>query len=636
MFLIGKGNICQIIYEKNNPAAQYAATELSKYLFRSMGLELKTLSEEKEKKERAFFIGGEKVNSLINVSSYDLNGDGFVLDIAEESVCLAAQNGRGFIFGVYRFLEKYLGIRFFNPACEKIPQLDKIELKPCRIVERPEFALRSYLNGALWECGGADKDLYLKFKQNNEHLIITESQYGGRCSMYGRNGTHNMATYVPYEKYKDTHPEFYYYNEDLGYRTIDLLNGITEDGKLDESVEISVAKIVLEELKKDVLANPDIVYFQFEQEDGLDTVYPYEEGTKEYALLQKYQRSGLLIRFCNLLAREIQKWSNETLGGREINIVTFAYGSTKEPPVLYKNGEIVPIDNSVVAEDNIVIRFAMGTSAVNYAYDHFHEKNEYFLNSLAGWRKIARKFAFWCYDMDDVTHLWYYPVLKNVKRNIQGFKEMGAIYLMFEAGCSSIHDWQTDLRGYIYSNLMWNSQLSVNDLFNEYVENYYGVASSEVKKIIAILENYCIFMREIYDGYYVSTFNWSYRHADVQSEKLIDRVLVLCSQAEKKVEALAENERKIFNKRLKAVKLTLLHMKINKNNWEFYKCVEESETTQFSGQDLIPKNEGQTIHNVELVWRVKEKLIIPKEVVDKVKELDPYSISDEINFDTVI
>jgi hypothetical protein len=50
-------------------------------------------------------------------------------------------------------------------------------------------------------------------KQNNEHVSLNEEKYGGACPMYGRNGAHNMSTYVPYEIYEKDHPEFsFYYN----------------------------------------------------------------------------------------------------------------------------------------------------------------------------------------------------------------------------------------------------------------------------------------------------------------------------------------------------------------------------------------------------------------------------------------
>lgn len=69
-------------------------------------------------------------------------------------------------------------------------------------------------------------------------------------------------------------------------------------------MEVSVLKIVIEEMKKDIAANPDIDYFMFEQEDG-PFFYPYTDP-KKVETEKKYGRTGILIRFCNVLATELQ------------------------------------------------------------------------------------------------------------------------------------------------------------------------------------------------------------------------------------------------------------------------------------------------------------------------------------------
>ena len=80
-----------------------------------------------------------------------------------------------------------------------------------------------------------------------------------------------MHLYCPPEIYGKDHPEFYFaHGEDAKidredafgwygspHFTVCLNNGITEDGKLDQSMDVSVAKVVIEELKKDIIAHPD-------------------------------------------------------------------------------------------------------------------------------------------------------------------------------------------------------------------------------------------------------------------------------------------------------------------------------------------------------------------------------------------
>ena len=619
--------ICTV---KDNSAAIYAAEELRNYIKKSAGVELSVATEVDENATNVIFIGGnvaEKKGVIGKVGKMDLNLDGYVIAITEKNVYIEGQNGRGLIYGVYGFLEKYFNIRFFNTDCEEVPVFSDIELQPCVFIDKPAFSMRSYLTGNFW---GQDYgfDLYTKYRFNNEHTRPSE-QYGGRCPMDGRGGTHNMSRYVPTDVYMESHPEFYTKRNELGFITIDLLNGITEDGKLDESMDVSVAKVVIEELKKDIIANPDLIYFQFEQEDG-DTFYEYEEGSAKAKILEKYGRSGILIRFCNVVARKLQEWANKELGGRKIYIVTFAYAYTKTPPVKEINGEFVPIDETVIAADNLIIRQAMEE---NSAYHYFHEKNHKLKTLRAGWEKICNKFMAWCYDMDDLTLLFYYPTMKNIKNNVLGFKKMGVVYLMFEAGFRNAHGWQYDLRAYLYSRLMWNPDLSVNALYHDYMEHYYGVAAKQIEKIVAILENYSLYVRSIFDGYeFTCTQLWTYRHPDAISDKLLDRLLSIYDDAEKQIldsDEIKEEKEKYLN-RLANVKLTLMHMKIHKLNYEMYKSIERCKAKWFRGVAMIEENKPFTIYNV---CNPNVKAEVPDDVAEKIRNLNPNDICDEIDFD---
>ncbi len=629
----GKSDCC-IITEEGNEAALFAATELQGYVLKATGAELPINPIIRTKS--AFYVGGAcfadgEAQAILN--RYAKLSDGFVLQIKEEEAVLAANSGRGVIFGVYRFLERFLNVRFFNIDCEAVPRCDKIELTPALFQEEPAFIMRSYLTGKLcWREGEEFRRYYLKMKQCNEHTSLNEAKYGGACSMYGREGAHNMSRYVPFERYGKTHPEFYEITDspftgEYGYCTIDLQNGITEDGKVDEGMDVSVFKVVLAEMKKDILANPDKLFFQFEQEDG-EICKQYQEGTPQAKILEKYGRSGILMRFCNALAVELQKWANEELGGREIMLETFGYSYCADAPVKFENGKCVPIDETVVAVDNLVIRLAQDA---NYAWNHFDEHNTTFVKRMNAWRVVCKKFMFWSYDMDDSTHLWYFPSLHAIKKNVTDIKDYGATYLMYEASEGSPDHWQADMRGYIYANLMWNPYQSAQALYEEYMQNYYGVAAEGVKKIVAILENYSMRLREIYADYNVGCFG-NYKHKDLVSEKLLDRLLRVYEATEASV-ATEATEREVLLSRLYKVKATLLHMKAHKVNHEMFDCIARAGITRFSGQADIHKNLGQTLYNADLREEQKKMEHIPEEIRQRVLALDAYSIADTVDLD---
>lgn len=630
-----KNGVCEfeIAYNSNRKTAEFSANELAKYLGLATGNSVALSITDGKISGKKFYIGISKDDeSATQLNKTDLNGDGFILDITPDGIFLNAKVDRGLIFGVYRFLERFLGVRFFNTDCEKVPTVSTLDLPETQIIEKPAFAMRSYLNGKMLDNTVKDYDIYhLKNKMCNEHRHLPEN-LGGECPMYGRGGTHNMCRFVPKEKYFESHPEFYAVCPQ--YTTIDLLNGITDDGKIDETMDVSVIKIVIEEMKKDIIANPDAVFFQFEQEDAA-TYKTYEEGSHEAEILAKYGRSGILVRFCNILASEIQKWADKELGGRKIYIVTFAYSYAKEPPVIEKDGKMVPIDDTVVCVDNLIIRQAL---FANCAWDYFDEMQDSMGGSdmkkmLQGWKVVAKRFFFWAYDTDHATFTWYFPSLRNIRRNIDGFVKHGVEYMMFESADYGHLEWQADLKCYIYGNLMWNPNQDINVLYNEYLENYFGPAASYVKRASALLENYSTWISGIYDNYIVCTFRWTYRHVDIQNEALFDRCIALLEEGESEITKLAGDKAEYFSKHLAAAKVTFYQMKMNKVIHHTYQNIAKSGITRFSGCEDIPPVRKQSFFNVEMQHGVKVPVIIPDHVKKQVDELDVYSISDQLDLE---
>ncbi|MBE5737622.1 MAG: DUF4838 domain-containing protein [Clostridiales bacterium] len=621
-----------IAYNVNRKTAEFSANELAKYVEIATGNSVNIIPTTKLIEGKNFYIGFCKDEISENeLKKTDLNGDGFILDITDGQIYLNAKVDRGLIYGVYRFLETFLDVRFFNTDCERTPFFSELDLPIKKIIEKPAFYMRSYLNKMLDNTIKEFDGYYLKQKMCNEHKHLPEN-LGGECPMYGRGGTHNMVRFVPQEKYFESHPEFYAVCE--RYTTIDLLNGITDDGKIDETMDVSVIKIVIEEMKKDIIANPNAVFFQFEQEDS-DTYKRYEEGSHQAEILAKYGRSGILVRFCNILATELQKWADKELNGRKIYIVTFAYSYAKEPPVVEKDGKLVPIDDTVIAVDNLIIRQAF---FANCAWDYFDEMQDSIGGSdmrgmMEGWRVVAKRFFFWAYDTDHAAFTWYFPSLRNIRRNIDGFKKYGVEYMMFESADYGNIEWQADLKCYIYSNLMWNPNQDINVLYNEYLENYFGPAADYVKRASALLENYSTWISGIYDNYIVCTFRWTYRHVDIQNERLFDRAIALLEEGERQISLLAGDKAEYFSKHLAAAKVTFYQMKMNKVIHHVYQNVAKSGVTRFSGCEDIPPVRKQSFFNVEMQHGVKVPVIIPDDVKKQVEELDVFSISDQLDLE---
>lgn len=492
--------------------------------------------------------------------------DGFVIEPQGKNVRICGKTERALIYAVYEFAERFLGAKFLTADCEILPS--KTEITVTEYSYEPLFEMRTYLIG----------DTFGK-TANQEHMAKTkvkdvftpaEQAFGGPAQVYGRNVCHNFHHYVPFEKYGKSHPEFYREIDVVWEKqvTVDITNGLTDDGTIDETIEESVVKSVVSEMYEDVKARPDVSVFVLTQEDG--PVYYDNERNRQLAA--KYKRSGLLIRFCNAVVREVNRLAQKELG-RTVKLSTFAYDYTKDAPVKYENGEILPIDDTVIADENLIVQFALFSNA---AYDYFSPcQNEGVLKPMKEWRVVAKEFWFWAYDIAFNNYLAFYDSFKNIDANIKGFREYGLRYLCMQGCQDSRKNWQCNARSYAYRQLMNGSPLSAEELLDEYFAGYYSVAADSVKEFIGIFENNYAKLKADGKDVRFETFG-NFSNGENNPYSMLCESIAAIERGEEKIsEAYDGAERERYLKRLAAVKLTAYDLIYLNYRYYFPACSEE-------------------------------------------------------------
>src|SRR5690606_38913588 len=69
----------------------------------------------------------DELNTGINLNT--LQEDGFVIKTDSLRLIIAGGNEKGTLYGVYTFLEKYLGCRMYSPTVKIIPETKQIALE---------------------------------------------------------------------------------------------------------------------------------------------------------------------------------------------------------------------------------------------------------------------------------------------------------------------------------------------------------------------------------------------------------------------------------------------------------------------------------------------------------------------------
>jgi hypothetical protein len=194
-----------VIVIPNNSTGQVraAALLLSQYVHKATSAELAIV------KEADAAARGAKVNIWVGQSDYvlrqnikfkEMEVDGFSITFPDyRNVVIAGPSDWGTEFGVYEFLERFLGVRWLLPGAmgDHAHKIDTIQVQPHQVMQKPVFFSR-LMSGIR---GGE-----------------VQSAWARRNRMHGEIRFHHNLQYLfPPEKYKLIHPEFYPFRSGLRY-----------------------------------------------------------------------------------------------------------------------------------------------------------------------------------------------------------------------------------------------------------------------------------------------------------------------------------------------------------------------------------------------------------------------------------
>ncbi len=170
------GKICAgiILAPKAPSVTRLAAETLQKYLSAALGGKVE-LRSEAVKGETAIFVGDHAELRKLGIDPEKMPSESFIIRSAgNDRIFIAGKDcrkkfgrggidgDRGTLFGVYDFLERFAGIRFYFPGeiGTVIPKHRELALPETDIFDRPDFSRRRIFAGApaKWFPGGNAKD----------------------------------------------------------------------------------------------------------------------------------------------------------------------------------------------------------------------------------------------------------------------------------------------------------------------------------------------------------------------------------------------------------------------------------------------------------------------------------------------
>lgn len=567
--LVANGKTDYIIVTNNicSDTEYFAATEMSNFVKEITGVSIPVISEiaiDYSDDAKIISVGETDVleDAIGTIDKTELKEDGFIVKTAGKSLFIVGANDRGTLYGVYDYLEKAFGVKFLSEDCTYVPKQEKLTVYKTDIKEIPAFNIRILLTGMLYE-----DSLFLARMRMGSEMTPASDRYGGKVK-WDTTAPHTTLYYVPTSVYytaanRDENAHMYYTDDNGTPLDICMSDGITEDENgnpiIDESMPVSAIKVAIENLKQRVLdADAECTNFIFSQMDT--TRYCTCSRCNKNA--EKYKRSGIMIRFTNILSREINKWAENELNGREINLITFAYNYTTDAPI-DKEGNV--LHSSCKPDENVFIRIA--PIGANYYYSFESNKNQALGNTIKNWGKITKNIMIWSYETNYSGFLTYFPTMHFCKENLKLYRDLGTEYVLMQSDHKNFYDWQDRIDCYVTSKMLWNPDRDVTELQEEFVDLYYGPAASEVKEVISLLDEKTLEISEE-PGIYFNIYNINLMKTDYYPLEFVNNLISILEEGIKKINdsGLSEEEKTAFIKRVKGVKLTPLYVAVSNAN----------------------------------------------------------------------
>lgn len=436
-----------VISQTADAATVNAANELSAYLAKITGATLPVVADDTPAAEHEIIVGIARDADDVIPDIASLGEDGFVIHVYENKLYLLGASGRGNLYAVYEFLEKFAGCRFYTSYFEKIPQTDTLTVPAdTDIREIPVFTVRN----TFW-ADYKDDIFCAKRKANGRKFKPIDPAWGGSANWAG-GACHTLMALS--EMVTDRH-----FN--------------VEPCLSDEQVYETVLKNVRAWLH----AHPGARFISVSQNDSDSRGIGCMCGKCKAKLEKTGSYAGAYIEFVNRIADAIRDEFPDVM------IHTFAYRFTRQAPVGVK-----PAPNVTVEMCTIEGCFRHPLNECD-AIDDPHLKSDTFPVLLEKWSKLSEVLSIWDYTTDFAHYSLTFPNFEVLRKNARLFAENNAKYI-FEQGAYTTRNGEfCELRGYLFAKLLWNPYMEKEEyirLADEFIDDYYGAGAEYVKEYLAL------------------------------------------------------------------------------------------------------------------------------------------------------
>ncbi len=475
-----------------------AVDELQTYLQKICGAEFEHITESNlPEGKNAIVLGETKLeNGILNIDRENIKADGFKLYSNGDYLFIAGKDSRGTLYGAYTFLEEYLGVRWFTPTLEVVPESEDIVIDAAidRIVE-PSFEVRRN------DCGGTNNAHRARTKMNVSFWNEVP-EYGGALTYVLWDVT--LDVLVPDSLFAE-HPEYFAMNPD-GTRTTDHVCLSHPD----------VLPIAVANARQAILDCPrDSKFIHIGQKDNSN--YCHCETCEAL-----YEKHGSVCAPTLIFTNNFADALDDEFP--DFTFTFYAYGETDRPPTdetlvcnpnvapvlcgIHKACRSHPITECGAIDGNETLMNLYGENEPMVAQDH------------ANWVKFADKTYIYDYTINFLNSLQFFSNFETMQSTMKYMHDIGITGYIYNCGDGHSAAFN-ELRNYLLCKLQWDVNADVVYHMMDFMNAYYGEdAAPYIKEIIDIQTAQIKATAHAFD------FDWHYQSGFYQPYKVnqLDRL----------------------------------------------------------------------------------------------------------------
>ena len=445
----GKTSYRIVIPENATSEIKFAASEITYFVDKTTGAKIKTVVDAQlgtSSSQKLLSVGNTKQAQAAGISApeSEFGTEGYVVKTVGNTMFFLGGGDKGSLFSVYEFVERVLGAKVYAKDEIVLPHKDAITLPNMDIREIPDIARRA--------------------PGLNDIAIDKTLRYRLRTQMYNDGWiywSHSYFRIIPPDVYMEKHRDWFSPDE----KQLCISN--------DEMCEEFI-KNVIALAEKDVKSE----YIMLGQQDGANMC----RCSRCSAEAEKYNYSGLMMHFVNKVAKAVGEWISINQPGRKLLLGTFAYEDTEKAPVKYdeKKDTYTPIDDTVLPEPNVALMFAPGRACYAHSFDA--ECNASVMSTIKGWNAIfSTNILAWIYNAQFGYYLLPFPNWSSTAADYKILKESGFNFIYHQGTRETTTGALSEMRLYVQSKLMWNTELDSETLAEEFIDAYYKDAAPMIK-----------------------------------------------------------------------------------------------------------------------------------------------------------